>query len=38
MIIGFSLMDTFNAPPKSFVLFYAHAYLKLLPKDADGVH
>ena len=22
MIIEFSLMNTFNAPPKSFVLFY----------------
>ena len=34
MSIEFSLMYTFNAPPKSFVLFYTHVNLKLSPQDA----
>ena len=28
MIIAFSLMYAFNAPPKSFVLFSTHVYLR----------
>ena len=30
-------MYTFNAPPKSCVLFYTHVYLKLSLQDAGGV-
>ena len=37
MIIEFLLMYTFNAPPKSFVLFYTHVDLILSLQDAGGV-
>ena len=30
-------MYTFNAPPKSFGLFYTHVYPKLSLQDARGV-
>ena len=37
MIIEFYLIYIFNAPRKSFVLFYTHVYLKLSGQDAGGV-
>ena len=31
------LIDAFNTPPKSFVLFYTHAYLKMSLPNTGGV-
>ena len=30
-------MYTFHTPPKSFVLFYIHVYLKMSLEDAVGI-